>query len=179
MSKVWCTTWVCNSTKNETLARIYKGKNKAPSFGPTWKFKDQYHFCFCVDDKFKCIMGNKWPHDLDIVYTFSMACFEGNKSNPRGGASPWGCKVLIGSSKNDLMPCWLFGGFEIGLASPLGPPLDAHVHLRCWYGKDVHWFQLGINHNNKWSIIVCMNVFMKLPLALISPPRYGMVFSLE
>lgn len=42
-----------------------KAKNKAPSFGPTWKFKDQYHFFFCADDKFKCIMGNKWPHDLD------------------------------------------------------------------------------------------------------------------
>jgi hypothetical protein len=65
MSKVWCTTWVCNSTKNGTLAHIYKGKNKAPSFGPTWKFKDQYHFCFCVDDKFKA----SWATSDHMIWT--------------------------------------------------------------------------------------------------------------
>jgi len=81
--------------------------------------------------------------------------------------------------KNDLMPCWLFGKFEIGLAICLGSLLDVNVHPIKQYDMNVHWFQPKIKHNNKRSITICMNSSMKLPSILVPPLVYGMNFFLE
>jgi hypothetical protein len=62
-----------------------------------------------------------------IAYTFNMAYFWKNKSNPKGGVhlgDAWFTLV----ENNDLVPCWLFGKSKICFTTCLGPPLDVDVH---------------------------------------------------
>jgi hypothetical protein len=62
-----------------------------------------------------------------VAYTFNMAYFWKNKSNPKGGVhlgDAWFSLV----ENNHLMPCWFFGKSKICPTTCLGPPLDVDVH---------------------------------------------------
>jgi hypothetical protein len=106
---------------------------------------------------------------------FNLAYCQKNKFNPKGGSSLWRCRVHIGRKGWHYPVLHVWQNFQKN-SIQFHVPLDAHVHVTMRYCKEVHQFTLSIDDNNKWIFVIWINAFVKLPLTLIPPLGYGMVF---